>query len=92
MNYLFIGGPADGSRIALTGHLPQVFRIPTSTVNHGKGSLLLDHTDYRLFRLAADEKHQHIVYVHESLTPDDAIYRLITGYNGFGEIKIDDRT
>jgi hypothetical protein len=82
MTYLFIGGRADGKRIAVPDGI-SVYRVP-----HNSG-----YDTYHRMQLAGADGTQFVVYVYEYLNGTDVIRLLIYRYPvPFNEGTLEHRT
>ena len=84
MNYLLIGGPADGERVFLRG-LPRTIRKCVKRVPHAQfASGMLETADYRLEEIVCEGESLY-VYVVDGMTTHNAMLRLLCGYEGTSE-------
>ena len=77
--YLFIGGPADGKKLAVDGR--ETVYMPLYSDPKDSNTLSIKQIAYRRCDLAGLDK-RYFVYVAEDNDPRDVIARLIDGYVG----------
>jgi len=79
MLYLFIGGCADGKRIALP-HLVSVYYVPCNANRHGSQVCVTDRATYRSMEFAGSDGEQFTVFALDGMSGSDVLRSLISNY------------